>query len=726
MGEALSYISRKQSWLRFIFSFLLSAILAALLCLYFRGPRLGPLYDFLIRRRPAIPIAMEILIIDTLSPNQGFEITDNILEPSAVSSLLMTMSEFNAAILILQAPVLGISAGSTVREEEIRYRFEREFDTLNQNIRNLFDGIRTGSIAPGESALYVGELIELSERGKERLISTLINRDEEGIAQLERAAAIFGNVHHPGDLLVQLIGTVEEGRPGALADHGEYSRARPDRDGVLRRITPQSQTMEHIVYSALKNRYELYIPLDRDGALLFEVPRGSEDFRRISMQYFIDYDEADQSLRLLLEEAESYGIYSFIQGEENPIHLYDYALSIKTELLRGDIPLDHAEELKILWRWARNSYFDGLANFLYGPQGSMIDIFDELQIKHRQLLDLRTRLESNLTGSFCILGPPTVQGISDTEASALFANSIITGHAIIPGGELLSFLGSLICILLTAGFISFKNITRSLFYGFTLSIFSLLSFSLVFLFTGIWFDPLIPVAASGTFSLISIIWALILKSRFSRYFFSCYSPFIAPEGIKYLVRSGAPKPEELISLRAAVVAIRNPGINENLSDPKSAAAAILSFRTKLSRVIKRAGGMIAGNSGDLILACFGSPLERMISISQTGIVPKSTDNAIRAAGFISDLLRRKECRLWSFGMDFGLCAFTWSPLSGYSVFGIPVVKAKVFSNLGLRNNVRVLIGNAVTEALPEYSVKEQGVLKGNSNTGGEPYYELLL
>ena len=233
----VKYLSKLNSWLRCLASFLLAAGVAALLCLFLEGPRLGPFYDFLLSRRPALPISHEILVIDSAIPGLG--LGNDILEPGTVSSLLYTLAELRAHTLIIQVPILGLSAGGTAGEEEILHRFDEEFSILSGNIRNLFEGIRTGSVAPQDSPRYVGELVELSERGKERLVSALIRRDEEGIFSMERAAAFFGNARRPGDLRVQLIRAGSPGQPGVLEEAGTYSRVQSDRDGVLRRVSPR-------------------------------------------------------------------------------------------------------------------------------------------------------------------------------------------------------------------------------------------------------------------------------------------------------------------------------------------------------------------------------------------------------------------------------------------------------------------------------------------------------
>jgi hypothetical protein len=765
-----SYISVKQSLLRFAVTLILAAGLAFLLSSYLAGPRLGIMYDILLRQRPALTIANEILIIDTSSSEQAPEMPDNLLEPDTVRSLLLTMTEFDASALILQAPVLGLSTGSSAKEEEIRFHFGREFDILGQNIRNFFDAIRTGSIAPSESVFYVNELVNLSNRGKDRLISALVSRDEEGIRRLEQAAAVFGNIRRPGDLLVQVIRLGAGGRPETLADYGWYSHVRPDKDGVLRRILPfdigfsgEGAVSEHIIYGALKDRFqsqELHepddslpffsgpvlvlternsgnirnIPLDKDGALLFEIPHSGDGFRNIKLRDFLDYDEADQGLRRLLEEADILSIRFQTPGEENPLYLYDHALSAREDLLMNPV-----EIYKAFWKNARSNYFSSLDHFLYGnTQNSITDdnellLLNELRERYQELLELKIKLESELINSFCILGNYSViPGFTtDTEASALLANSILTGRCITPGDELPLLIGTLALVLISAFLICSKKVAAGLFYGLIIVFLSVLGLSVSFVLTGIWYDPLVPASAVGTVTLISFFWALILKRRHKWFFRFSYGPNVSASGLKRLIKAGKPAPGKVITLEAAVVAVKNPAlfIQEQKDNPESAAAALAAYWEKCGDIFKKAGGLIAGNGGDIVLACFGSPPETVILgpnvDSALGIHAKGAP-ALRAVGVISELLKNDDAKSWSFGLDSGLCAFTWRPLTGYSVFGSPVIRAKTLSSLTERYETRILITDSVYQFLPELPVKKAAVFKEWDGSRGETFYELLL
>ncbi|MDR2110630.1 MAG: hypothetical protein LBP32_04920, partial [Spirochaetaceae bacterium] len=339
-----AYISKKDSLLKFFISFCVSAGIAAGCFFFFKGPRLGPYYDYLTGYGSPPPAAREILLIET-----GEGVSENVIEPAAAASVLMTLAEMDAETAIIQVPVLGVSSGGTGDTEELAFRFDEEFGLLGRNIRNLFEAIRLGFIAPGELDRYVGDLLNLTERGKERLLSELVYQDASGTKLLEGAAAVFGNTRIPGDLRVRVIGTGPEaaaspakaletgGLPLYPKNAGGYSKPRPDPDGRLRRIAPVLSagggSIEHIVYTALKEKRAPAFPLDNQGAALFKIPGENEDFRRIPLTAFLEYEEADRELYRVLRETETLGIYDQLEGEAHPASRYEYALALREDLL---------------------------------------------------------------------------------------------------------------------------------------------------------------------------------------------------------------------------------------------------------------------------------------------------------------------------------------------------------------------------------------------------------
>ena len=826
-----AYVTKKSSWLRCLVSFVPAAGTAALLCILLAGPTLGPFYDFLLRQRPAPAISPELLIIDSTVPGQ--ELGDDILEPGAASSLLYTMTELGAGTLIIQVPILGLSAGGTAGEAEILYRFDEEFSLLSRNIRNLFDGIRTGSVAPSESARYVGELVELSDKGKDRLVSSLVRRDEEGIDAMEKAAAFFGHVRRPGDLRVQLIRAGQGGRPGALTEMNEYSRARPDRDGILRRVAPLlavpelsegeagEKTLEHIIYGALKTRYKYseieyddsrgmmsapilamrggpggtdrIIPLDRNGMILFEVPHNGEDFRRIGISDFLAYNEADKSLRRLLMEGEALGIYQDIEGENNPGFLYDYALSLREELTSS--PYGGNEAGKKVWIEARNSYFKSLEDFLYGQtemaltggyesiisyealadaeiaritdmRDSLTRFFISLRAKYNEVMELRNKLEAALTFSFCVLGkgsaaplppdPPqaAVQvpfldnfrefitgrirrafhytNPTDVEASALLANSILTGRVIKSGNERSLFFASVLTALFICFIIKSLGPASALGAGSLLALFAAAGFSFSFILSGIWLSPLVPAAASFAGVLVSSAWALVAKARYGRRFRLAFGPVVSRPCLRAVIHAGRPLPSQTITVRTAVAAIKNDDLTGPWESPGPYAKAVLVFQEKAVDLFRKAGGTITGIEGDVIIVCFSSPLERVLLAGKDNVTPFE-DNihalavpAMRAVDVVSEIARRPECASWHFGLDLGKCSFSWTAVSGYFALGIPVQRARLLSRMAGRYKARIILSSSINEALPDLPVTRLGSMNESAKNGGSPFYRLTV
>ena len=774
-------ISKKNSRFRFLAAFLPASIVAALLCIVLDGPRLGFFYDFLLMRRPAQRISEELLIIDSSMPE--WEPGDDILEPRAASSLLYTMTELGARTLIIQVPILGLSAGGTAVEEEILSRFDEEFSVLGRNIRNLFDAIRTGSIAPMESARYVGELVELSEMGKERLVSALLHRDEEGIVSMEKAAALFGHVRRAGDFQVQLIRSGEGGQPGVSAENGEYSRAQPDRDGVFRRLAPVvtvanpqdglERSLEHIIYAALKTRYEnpqieltrsgrvlalrggpdgedMIIPLDRYDSVLFGLSQKAANFRRVGISDFLTYDEADRNLRQLLLEAEAMGIFRGIAGENHPGILYDYAFSLREEP-DSSFPNGN-EEKRSAWIEARNRYYASLEDFINGPtevklveayelrlaaepgnaanitemRNSLIRSFAFLRARYNELIELRNKLESSLSSSFCILGSS-----GDTQASALLANSILTGQVVKPGKTGCLLLLTLLSVFLSCFLVRSREPASSLVIGLILILFIGTGFSVSFIFFGLWLDPQVPAAANAVGILISTVLAFIAKNRYGRIFRQSYGAFISRSCLESVIRAGAPLPSQTLSTVAVVVAVKkaNPvssGSSQGLSSAAQS-AMLLAFQKDASDIFRKAGATITRIEGSMVTVCFGSPLERIAIAEKEKPSPNETAVqafAQRAVNLVSKISRRPESASWEFGLDAGNCSFAWTAVSGYSALGVPVQRAKILSHLAGRYKTRIVISSSIKKILPGLPVQKLDDLKRKDGSVDEAFYRL--
>jgi len=397
------FISRKLSFALLGCAWLVAVALVFLLNHALAGPRLGGTFDLLLGFRSPPPVSHQILLIET----------DEVIEPGDVFTVLMTLNEMGASDLLIEVPVLGTRAGGAESGAEFIHLIDGEFYLLTRNTRNLFDAIRLGLLGPEESPAYVENLVELAERGRDRLNAAVMRQEEEGAVRMAGAVAAFGNAIMAWDLRPQ---------PWAVPE-GEipwYSRPRPDRDGTLRRIAPfvppeslnlvppapgnipfpslnpldfddatgETNAMaEHIVYRALRRRWtesyvetgetgstlvnrfehpaglsEFRFPLDRDGNILLERPGRGGGFRRIGLDAFLEYDRADRTMARLLRDAWNQDLYADVRPERIPLILFEHAEYLRERLLEFPGP-----ETRTSWLAARNDYVYSLDEFLYGP-----------------------------------------------------------------------------------------------------------------------------------------------------------------------------------------------------------------------------------------------------------------------------------------------------------------------------------------------------------------------
>ncbi|MDR1836585.1 MAG: hypothetical protein LBQ89_02895 [Treponema sp.] len=652
------------------------------------GPKLGRHYDFLLSRRKPPAVSREILIINT----------DDIIESGDVYRVLMTLTEMEAAALVLTARVSSSSPVS-ITESEIRRRFADEYALTGSNIRNLFEAIRMGSVTAAQAPGYVERLVELTEQGRDRLLAALIDRDED----LLRSIAVFGNFL-------------------------ETERAAFDRDGRLRRVKPfdVQTSQEHPVYLAIKERYavsrieysdtgqilylrkfggeELDIPLDKDGNIISAVGA----FRRIDAALFREYEEAGRALRSALVRADELGALSLTLPERSPLFLGDYALTLAEELLAFP-----DNEKRSEWIRARADYFKSLDDFLNGTaqarlvngyeeviadetslesssvlkltgmRDELIQSFTTVREKYGGLLSLHSMLEEELYSSICIMGPE-----SSTDYSALLANALITGSHIIPVHDRFVLFWSITVsvIVLLAVFMLRPSIL--LICGTGLSVLSSVVFGLVFIFSSLWIDPLIVLGSCFTGTLVVFYCKCAYLSRRARFFSAVYGTSVSQNVLKELIRSGKPHPSDIASATAAVVAVKDVNLldREGKEKPQDAARNRKTFFSSVKRFAFNAGAVAAGFEGDTVLVCFGSPID------------KSYNSVSKACSLVRELLKNGKTA-WSFGIDSGECTFSWLPETGYSVYGRPAVRARLLASKTARFNVRALVTDSILEKI---------------------------
>jgi class 3 adenylate cyclase len=216
-----------------------------------------------------------------------------------------------------------------------------------------------------------------------------------------------------------------------------------------------------------------------------------------------------------------------------------------------------------------------------------------------------------------------------------------------------------------------------------------------------------------------------------------YGPVIGPVYLKQLIRAGRPQAGEILRAKAAIVAVRQGELlsTENREPPLIGAREARAFRESVARHFRKAGGTIVGIDGDLVLAAFGSPPERIAMRRLKPEMPYEDDAeargshspAVKAVEFILDFLAgTPEAASWRFGIDTGDCAFAYSDLSGYSAFGRPVVRARILSNIAPRYKARILVTARVSEKIDGLLTRKLDAITDMNTKEKELFYEILI
>jgi len=717
------FISKRLSFVLLLLSWCIALGITLLLHYILAGPRLGPLYDALLDFRTPPPVSREILLIET----------DEVIEPGDMFSVLMTLSEMNASDALIAVPLLGTGSGMMETGEEFSYRINDEFNLLGRNIRSLFEAIRMGLVSPVDSPGYVENLVELSERGRDRLNAAIIRQDEAGSVIADQAAEVFGRALTAADLRHEPVGEIPW-----------YSRPRLDRDGVFRRIAPViDNNMEHIVCHILKGReLDHEFPLDRDGNILIEKYRPDKNpFRRLTLSQFRAYDQIGRTLARLLKDAEALGAYNETIPERIPLNLYDHAEKLKEELLSAPDMFKRAD-----WINARAEYIASLDDFLYGPaemnlvngyeglianegldaagiarlqilRDDLIRAFADMREKHRELSGLYTVLERELASSLCIMGPVyPVSGpgaaVGIPVSSALLANALLTGRCITPLDSKLIIFWSLIVSFCMLAIIHRLRSILLFMAGFAASLLCIAAFGFSFIISGYWIDPFIPAAALlGGTVFLAVCGFCISYGRMLR-FRLAFTGLVNNAMLRRLVRLGRPPLTETLSAQAVIIAVKNAGMSgkEDRESPLEAAQSAAQFRREFSRIFRRHGALILGIENDVALACFGSPPQRLCGEAVT-------HPAALAIPCIRELFNNPLTANWRLGIEAGECSFSWSEETGYTAHGRPMIRARIFTSLAARYAVQAIIG--------ETARKSSGLnLRKLASLAGDDFYEL--
>jgi len=700
-------VSFKISLLMFLGSLLFAVGAAFLLSHLLSGPRLGSHYDFLLNYiKPAV--SNEIFIIET----------DEQIEGSDFFTVLMTLTEMEASNLILSGRLSPSATPITLTEADVRRRFTEEYSLVGDNIRNLFEGIRMGYVTPLDAPVMVEQVIESAGQGRDRLITTLIDRDED----LIRSVAVFGNYLDA------------------------YSKPQTDKDGKFRRVKPiDSDSVEHPVYASLKHRYavsrietagrknilwlrghdgkDLDLTLDNDGNI---ISPWSSAFRLVNIDLFRMYEDSANAMLHALAAANELKIFSQVPPDQIPLFLGEYAQTLLDELLKTP-----NSDNRYAWISARNNYFRSLDAFFNSPaeetfigefeeliadtdssneeelaslieaKNALMNVFIMMNDAYSELTSCRSYFKDDLPMSLCVIGPRL-----NARYNAILANSLITGTHVKPFDERYALLLSIAASLIILVILVFMRPVVILIAGLLSGFICAAACAGFFVFFSYWIDPLIVLGSSLTACFVLFCCKSAYLSYRARSFRAAYRMAVSKEYLRKLIEYGRPGLTEVNVAYAAIIAIKDFDIykKEERDNTKEAGKMRKTFYALVKKIIFNSGAVIVGYEGDTILACFGSPLEIQPKLTtykwtEDGQpLAKSYHPADKACLLVRQLIKNEKIT-WRFGIDAGLCSFSWSPETGFTASGLPAARVRSLVSKTARWRVRALISDTVREKI---------------------------
>jgi len=683
---------------------------------------LGPLYDMLMQLRPRLEAPPDLVVIDTKG-----EALETLSSEDAVR-VLKVLSAMQSRLAVFQTRVSLPDESQSFSSTDRQQLVQKEFSLIQNNISNLFDGIRLGSIRPQDAQRYVRDVNALVDESKNRLLLTINESGSTRALELEKARALFHQVILCDDL------EWADTRANALEIWGGqavYSKVDRDSDGILRRMYPvkelPNKTLLHAGMAVLmqsiggdvklnhsgmglqlvteNERYEL--PLDTQGRLLVHRP---ESYKSVPVSDLKTYLDQEKKLYEALKEMERAGYFINLDALQYPTTLYEYAQSLEQEAMENPLP-DKVRQ----WREARHAFYISAAFFLQGPEEQKIlagydklletealqeggkeriaslkelasQAFGWARKAQDELMVLHTRLESLLRDGYCVIGSTA----GDADATVTLLSTILSRSFINPGRPLYLLLAGFagLALLYIATFI----FSPPWFFIFSI-ILAMISFLItagLFVMTGYWYAPMLPVIMLLGAAVLYVLMQAFLLRYIRRHQELALKYRMAPDAFRAFVcsiplkqLSSVPTPADIQERDALIICVRHASfLGEETAVPlKQFAEDVKRFRHKTSELLKRFSGTILWMDGEVLFAALGFPQ------IPTGSEAEIAREALRAAQALEAAFPDEPVTI---GMDYGKTAFYFDVLSGYSALGRVPVHARVLSGLAGRYKTRVL------------------------------------
>ncbi|HAK45998.1 MAG TPA: adenylate/guanylate cyclase domain-containing protein [Spirochaeta sp.] len=588
--------------------------------------------------------------------------------------------------------------------------FADEFDIINQNILDLFGAIASGALPVEVAEDYIYDLTMLNDQTKDILIAKVAEVTRDNDEYFKNTIYFFDNafftVNMVDDYEVELSEELEKwifdniAYKNITVDTDLYPRAESidptlakllqasrgagfpniiiDDDGVRRRIdffteykgeyfaqlaiapflewigspeltlTDSELLIKGAEIPGEDKPRDISIPRAEDGTFLLNWPAKSywDSFRHLSYYYMVlhEWQEAALIENLGLLEADQF--FSYYEGDQDIFAGWDYAESIKNEILAGG-DRGYLQD----YRDAREYFFAEVGSFIDGQAESVIrgqiqDIladeslseddfayysdtdkyvetsFAEIRLMYADYIKTREIIREAVDGSFCIIGSsatstfdrgvnPFSKEYANVGTHAAVVNMIIQDSFLDDSPEWLSIVIAFVITLLLYLIIHNMDALPSIIWGIGIVIVLAALEVGVFLATGIYVQLLTPVlSVSVTFLFMSLM-KFLETARERSYIRNAFGHYLSDAVIENLIDD----PDKLTlggekkHMTAIFTDVKGfSSISEKL-DPADLVKILNMYLTEMSNLVMDQGGTIDKYEGDAIIAFFGAPVE---------------------------------------------------------------------------------------------------------------------
>ncbi len=382
------------------------------------------LFDVFLHIKPAVSEDKSIILLDIDDPSIA-RVGVWPWSRDIMADGLILMKELGAKYALFdieytEASPLGVNA--EILKKEIPNLFGTEFNTIDQNVSDLFSAIASGSISIEDASDYLSDLRDMNEEAKKALLKKVSDIARDNDTYLGSAAGFFDKAFFTVNMLPVSEGSLTEEHKKNALDKIKLNKIknidgnvwtaediRPvivpvlknaagigfpnvtvDSDGVMRSVRLVDKFegiyVPQLVFAPLldllggpevdvyknkiiikdaeipdKDTADIDIPLTVDGRMLINWPKKDyiDSFRHLSYYELVLNKELESRLIENLENMSDAGYLSYYQGEDDLLSVYKYAEDIKNDILNSGDGSTVQDYIDI-----RDYFFTEMGNFI--------------------------------------------------------------------------------------------------------------------------------------------------------------------------------------------------------------------------------------------------------------------------------------------------------------------------------------------------------------------------